>query len=126
MLGHRSVISARIKILLGLTDYFSANLTGLCKLMTDCGSDKAGGWHNYAFIYHWLFRTLICTQPRVLEIGIGTNFAGPSSMGASGVPGASLRAWKIYFRTDAVFGADIDKRILFDEPGIPNFFRRSD
>lgn len=36
-------------------------------------------------------------------------------MGEKGKPGASLRAWRDYFPNSEIFGADIDKSILFQE-----------
>jgi hypothetical protein len=43
-------------------------------------------------------------------------------MGADGKPGASLRGWREYFPNAAVFGADIDRDILFEEERIKTFF----
>jgi SAM-dependent methyltransferase len=123
LFGKAAKAAARIKLLLGLRPYFEQNHSPLCRAMSLAGSDKALGWHNYTFIYHWLLQGLIDTRPRLLEIGIGTNFTDtPSSMGEHGVPGASLRAWRDYFRTDRVFGADLDRRVLFTEPGIETLF----
>lgn len=59
----------------------------------------------------------------VLEIGIGTNNPTiPSSMGKSGVPGASLRLFRELFPKAWIFGADFDKKILFTEDRISCFF----
>ena len=41
-----------------------------------------------------------------------------SNMGVNGKPGASLRVWKDYFINSNIYGADIDKRILFNEDRI--------
>jgi len=55
----------------------------------------------------------------VFELGLGTNnVALPSNMGANGKPGASLRGWRDYFPNATVFGADIDRNILFSEDRI--------
>ena len=43
-------------------------------------------------------------------------------MTSSGKPGASLRVWRDYFVNSAVFGADIDKNILFEEDRIKTFY----
>ena len=43
-------------------------------------------------------------------------------MGASGKPGASLRAWRDYFPNAIVIGADIDKDVLFEENRIKTFY----
>ena len=55
----------------------------------------------------------------ILEIGLGTN--NPtlvSSMGSGGRPGASLYAFKQYLPNANIYGADIDKNILFNEERI--------
>jgi hypothetical protein len=56
----------------------------------------------------------------LLEIGVGTNNVDiDSNMGVFGIPGASLRAFREFLRdSDKVFGADVDKRILFYDPYI--------
>ena len=43
-------------------------------------------------------------------------------MGTYGTPGASLRAWRQYFPNAAIFGADIDRDILFEEDRIKTFY----
>ena len=45
-----------------------------------------------------------------------------SNMGINGKPGASLRGWKDFFPSSEIFGADIDKRILFKEDRITTFY----
>ena len=58
-----------------------------------------------------------------MEIGLGTN--NPtlvSSMGADGKPGASLRSFKQLIPSCQIYGADIDRDILFEESQIKTFF----
>ena len=43
-------------------------------------------------------------------------------MGVTGKPGASLRAWRDYFENAKIYGADIDKEILFRETIIKTFY----
>lgn len=43
-------------------------------------------------------------------------------MGADGKPGASLRVWRDYFPNAIVYGADIDRDILFAEERIKTFY----
>jgi len=58
----------------------------------------------------------------VFELGLGTNNIGaPSSMGAGGCSGASLRGWREYFPNAHIFGAESDRDILFDEERIWTF-----
>jgi hypothetical protein len=96
--------------------------TKLCRIMTRYGSDKGAGWHNYTTVYHHLFRNLGSRRLNLFELGIGTNNPNlPSSMGVDGKPGASLRGWADYFRSGHIFGADIDRDILFNEGRIKTF-----
>lgn len=73
--------------------------------------------------YHKLYATLFHSQRRspklLVEIGIGTNNPSlVSTMGPTGRPGASLRAWADCFPQADVIGADIDREILFNEGNI--------
>jgi hypothetical protein len=59
----------------------------------------------------------------VLEIGLGTNNTDVlSNMGPKGQPGASLRAFRDYCVNAQVFGADFDKRVLFEEDRIKTYY----
>jgi SAM-dependent methyltransferase len=60
---------------------------------------------------------------RILEIGMGTNNKDVvSHMGSRGQPGASLRAFRDFLPNANVYGADFDKRILFNEGRIETYF----
>lgn len=98
--------------------------TELCEIMKNCGSDKGLGWHNYTTLYDPLLSHLKEKQDvRVFELGIGTNNPNlASSMGVNGVPGASLRGWAEWLPNAQVFGADIDKDILFASDRIKTFY----
>jgi SAM-dependent methyltransferase len=97
--------------------------TQLCRTMTEAGSDKGSDHHNYTIIYDLLFSAGQLNVTRLLEVGIGTNYTDiPSNMGPEGRPGASLRGWRTFFPNADIFGADIDKRVLFSEPRIQTFF----
>lgn len=43
-------------------------------------------------------------------------------MGIHGKPGASLRVWRDYFPNAIIYGADIDKDVLFEEERIKTFY----
>ncbi len=89
--------------------------------MTKWGSDK--GWHNYTPLYSALFRDFSDERLRILELGLGTNNLDVlSNMGVFGAPGASLRGWHQLFPHALVYGADIDRGILFQEDGIKTFY----
>jgi len=100
--------------------------TELCTIMAEEGSDKSpikNGWHNYTVKYHSLFNSHKNEIKTVFELGLGTNFTDvPSSMGPNGIPGASHRGWARYFKNANIYGADIDKRILFQEDRIQTYF----
>ena len=102
--------------------------TELCRLMEKWGSDKGREnitmWkHNYTVVYTKLFAGLRDKPIRIFELGLGTNNVYlASTMAGNGVPGASLRAWEEYFPSAAVFGADIDRDILFAEGRIKTYF----
>ena len=97
----------------------------LKKLMDFYGSDKGGknNHHNFAQYYSFLFHNQKNHIQNFLEIGLGTNNLDvPSNMGTDGVPLASLRAWRDYFKNANIFGGDIDKKILKDEERIKTFY----
>jgi hypothetical protein len=97
--------------------------TELCRVMTKHGSDKGSGFHNYTTIYAALFGKLRNQPIRVFELGLGTNNPElTSSMGITGRPGASLRGWREFFRDALIYGADIDRDILFEENHIQTFY----
>lgn len=96
--------------------------TNLCRLMDKHGSDKGSRTHQYTRVYNELFKDLVGSNINLFELGIGTNYLDtPSSMGESGIPGASLRAWREYFPFANIYAGDIDSRILFEEDRIKTF-----
>jgi len=96
--------------------------TKVCRVMTKHGSDK-GRAHNYSAVYSALFKGRYDQSLRILELGLGTNNPDlPSTMGLFGVPGASHRGWRELFPHALIFGADIDRGILFQEDRIKTFY----
>lgn len=78
--------------------------------------------HTYADLYYVLFNLSRNSIKYVFECGLGTNNLDfESNMGRTGIPGASLRAWREYFPNAKIFGADIDSQILFQEDRIETF-----
>jgi hypothetical protein len=95
--------------------------TKTCRVMARCGSDK--GRNNYTPVYSSLFTGRRDQPLRVFELGLGTNNLDmESNMGIFGAPGASLRGWRKLFPHASVYGADIDRRVLFEEDRIKTFF----
>lgn len=107
-------------------EYYKTLPTELCVLMNKYGSDKGTqnkGRGNYTKLYNFLFSEIKDKIKNVFEVGLGTNYTDvPSSMGIDGVPGASLRGWREYFTNANIYGADLDRRILFQEERIKTFF----
>ncbi len=117
-----------------MTSFYTKNWT--CEVSRLCdiyGSDKGEllkgvhpyRWasHTYADFYSRLFSHCRNSVKNVFECGLGTNNPNlPSSMGVSGKPGASLRVWRDFFPNAMVYGADIDKDILFEEDRIKTFY----
>ena len=82
-------------------------------------SDKSTS-HNYHLVYGAF---VPIDTKRLLEIGIGTNNPDlVSSMGPSGTPGASLRAFAECLPDARIFGADVDVDILFESERIKTTF----
>ena len=102
--------------------------TPLCSIMGKNKSDKGNinqelTNHNYSILYYNLFKKLKNKNIRLFELGLGTNNVNlPSNMGASGRPGASHYGWAEFFPNADIFGADIDKDILFKTDRIKTFY----
>ena len=102
-------------------------LTELCeKYNSDKGGNKnpffeAG--NNYSYFYYQIFNQNRFNYKKIFECGIGTNNTIlESNMTLNGKPGASLRVWKEFFPNAEIYGADIDKNILFSEDKINTFY----
>lgn len=108
----------------------SCEISSLCDVYgSDKGQIKTGPhpypWpsHTYADFYSRLFWHCRNGVRNVFECGLGTNNPDlPSSMGISGKPGASLRVWRDFFPNAMIYGADIDRDVLFEEERIKTFY----
>jgi hypothetical protein len=102
--------------------------TRLCEIMGRNKSDKGSvditnSHHNYSTVYYSLFKDIAEKNMRVFELGLGTNNVNvPSNMGKDGRPGASLYGWSEFFPNSQIFGADIDRGVLFNTERIKTFF----
>lgn len=103
-------------------------VTPLCEIMTRNRSDKGyinikDAWHNYTTFYYSIFKNIQDKELRIFELGIGTNNPNlPSTMGINGRPGASLYGWSEFFYNSKIYGADIDKNIIFNTDRIKTFY----
>ena len=92
----------------------------LGQLFNHYGSDKAEP-HAYHHVYGAVLK-----RPQevkyVLEVGLGTNNEDvASNMTSNGKPGASVRSFRDFLPNAQIFGADIDSRILFEEPRLKTY-----
>jgi hypothetical protein len=86
----------------------------LKNLLDEQGSDKSSK-HRYHLLYSRALSDPSTVQ-HMLEVGIGTNNPDVvSNMSETGIPGASLRAWRDFFPSAIINGADIDTEILFKD-----------
>jgi hypothetical protein len=103
------------------TDAERAAARQLKCLFDGYGSDKATV-HDYHFVYGAIMARMQKVDA-LLEVGLGTNDPDAvSNMGVMGRPGASLRAFRDYLPRAHIYGADVDRRILFEEERIRTFF----
>jgi hypothetical protein len=87
-------------------------------LFNKYGSDKAKS--DLSYIYFEVFK--IFKIKSLLEIDLGSNNLDVrSNMGKGGKPGASLRTFRDYLKIH-IYGADVDRRILFKEDNISTFY----
>lgn len=123
LFGTAPLLRAQLRALIVTAPYFAEHPTPFCRRFFFQGSDKALSWHNYAYIYNYLLGTRVGRVRRILEIGIDTNRLDvPSTIGATDVPGASLRGWRECFPDATVVGAAGDVRILFQDEGIETYW----
>ena len=98
---------------------FNYNYSLFRKKFKKYGSNKGGEWKHrnntirsfYADLYEEELKEKKITN--LLEIGIGYDVSSP---------GSSLRSWKALYPEAKIYGADIDKRVLFEEENIKTFF----
>jgi hypothetical protein len=99
----------------------SLNSSEFVEIFNKHKSDKSSS-HTYQNIYLPVIADLHPLDS-LLEIGIGTNNTKViSNMSKWGTPGASLRAFRELLPGVKIYGADIDKSILFSDAEIRTFF----
>ena len=114
-------LKINVKIINVIKFQNNINAKKLKYLFNKYGSDKSN-IHNYHLIYGSLFKKKKNVR-KILEIGLGTNNDNIiSNMSTKGNPGASIRAFRDFFDKAIIYGADIDKNILFSENRIKTFF----
>jgi hypothetical protein len=106
-------------IIIPVENFANPSMDELRDILNKHQSDKAST-HNYNILYGFIFNQLGKNNKlNILEIGLGTN--DPllvSTMGSGARPGASLYGWNEYCPDSNIYGADIDKNILFQRDKI--------
>lgn len=100
------------------------DMTELCKIMYESGSDKSV-FHTYTRLYSKLFEDIRYSDINLFEVGMGTKNPTIKSHMCGfpwTQPGGSLRGWKNWFPNAHIYGADIDKDILFKDDRISTFY----
>ena len=105
--------------ILDISTFTNSFESELGQILRAKGSDKSTS-HNYHILYSFIINKLgKDNKLNVCEIGIGTNDENIiSSMGINGKPGASLRSFRDFLPNSNIYGADIDRKILFNEERI--------
>lgn len=87
-------------------------MTELCEIAERYGTDKCPQIkHHFTEFYYACFEDRRKEVKKVLEIGIG-------NISPKGIVGASLRMWRDFFPEAQIYGADIDKGLLFQDERI--------
>ena len=107
--------------IMDIRDFNNSNSINLGNILEKNRSDKSTS-HNYHILYSHIFNN-IGENINILEIGLGTNNPDlVSSMGVNGRPGASLYSFRDYLPNANIYGADIDRDILFESERIKSCF----
>lgn len=115
-------------MLVDITELTFTKPTELCYIMGKWKSDKGSeniteSHHNYTIVYNELFKDIKNKKLNIFELGIGTmDQSLISAMPVNGLSGASLYGWREYFINSNIYGADIDKNILFQTDRIKTFY----
>lgn len=97
--------------------------TDLCVKMYESGSDKSC-FHTYTRLYSKLFENFKNSDIKLFEVGMGTKNPNIQSHMCGfpwTKPGGSLYGWREWFPNAQIYGADIDKEILFTDDRIKTF-----
>lgn len=93
--------------------------------MKEHGSDKAT-WHNYTIFYYDIFLPFKDKSLNIFELGLGTKneniLSNMNKIAGQTQSGGSLRAWEKFFPNSNIYGADIDREILFQSGRIHTFY----
>jgi hypothetical protein len=104
--------------IIDISSFINNNSDRLGSILEQNNSDKSTR-HDYHHLYSYILNELDTEPLRIFEIGIGTTDTTlVSSMGITGRPGASLYSFREYLPNAYIYGADIDRNILFTDERI--------
>lgn len=107
--------------IIDVNHFYNDNASHLGNILKNNKSDKSD-YHSYHILYSYIFNQL-GGNINILEIGLGTNNPNLiSTMNVNGRPGASLYSFREYLPNANIYGADIDKDILFQSDRIKTTF----
>jgi hypothetical protein len=107
---------------MGAGEYWHPSERELAVMLCERGSDKSTN-HDYERLYAHILGPRRSEHLSVFEVGLGSpNQDVTGNMGLGAKPGASLRAFRDYLPNAQIFGADVDRRILFGEERITTFY----
>lgn len=97
--------------------------TQLCELFFKYRSDKCPSiGHSYSPVYYDFFKEIQEDAKFILEIGVGSHKIMDPLCGEDYAVGASLFAWRDFFKNSQVFGLDSDDSTIFEADRIKCFF----
>ena len=106
----------KIKDISAFQENANINIKFVSKVFEDFNCSKVKFSPAYSYLLGEISKL---PNPRILEVGLGTNNKNMiSGMAKSYLPGASLRSYKKILASAKCFGADIDSSILFSDDGI--------
>ncbi len=88
------------------------NVTELCQIFKEFGSDKSSDWHNYSPLYHELFKKYKNNNINIMECGIYS--------------GASIHSWKKYFPIANIYACDINSNFFINDERVQSFYCNQD
>ena len=104
-------------------------ITKLCMIADEYNLDKGSinnkVRHTYTKVYYELLKNIRNNNLRIFELGIGTkdkNIKNNMNFTNNYNSGNSLRMWKKFLPNSLIYGADIDKTILFEEDRIQTYY----
>jgi SAM-dependent methyltransferase len=118
----RILYPGRVRPIRNVEEYGDPTTFELGGILERHRSDKSTG-HNYQHLYAHILGPRRRYPIFIFEVGLGSpNQDVVGNMGVGARAGASLYAWREFCPHARVYGADIDRRVLFSDDRIETFF----